>query len=70
MTVRSGTPREIVERLGDALAKALAAPEVRERLATLALEPEPMTPARFRTVLAAESDKWLRLGRNAGIKAD
>lgn len=70
MTVRSGTPREIVERLGDALAKALAAPEVRERLATLALEPEPMTPARFRTVLAAESDKWLRLGRGAGIKAD
>ncbi|RIX78143.1 Bug family tripartite tricarboxylate transporter substrate binding protein [Acidovorax cavernicola] len=70
MTVRSGTPREIVERLSDELAKAAASPEVRERLGTLALEPEPMTPARFRSVIAAESDKWLRIGRSAGIKAD
>lgn len=70
MTVRAGTPREVTERLNAELNKALAQPEVRERLAALALEPEPMAPATFRSVVAGESERWLRIGRAAGIKAD
>lgn len=70
MMVRSGTPREVLERLNAELNKALAQPEVRERLGGLALETEPMAPAQFRTVVATESEKWLRIGRAANIKAD
>ena len=70
MTLRSGAPREVAARLNAELNKALAAPEVREKLGGLALEPEPMSPAQFREVVAAESEKWLRVGRGANIKAD
>lgn len=70
MTVRAGTPGEIVERLNAELNKALAAPEVRERLGVLALETQPMAAGAFRDVIAAESDRWLRIGRKANVKAD
>jgi tripartite-type tricarboxylate transporter receptor subunit TctC len=43
---------------------------VKERLAALALEPEPMSGAQFGQVIAAETDKWQRIGRAAQIKAD
>lgn len=70
LMVRPGTPREIVDRLNAELNKALAAPDVREKLAGLALEPEPMNPRQFGSVVAGEQEKWLRIGRAAQIKAD
>lgn len=70
LTVRPGTPPEIVQRLNAELVKAVASTEVRERLGALALEPEPMAPARFGQIIAVESEKWLRIGRAANIKAD
>lgn len=68
--VRAGTPREIVERLNAELVKALAAPPVQERLAQLALETESMSPQQFGAMMARESERWLRIGRAAGVKAD
>jgi tripartite-type tricarboxylate transporter receptor subunit TctC len=41
------TPHEIVERLHGEIAKALAAPAVLERLATLGVEPMPFSQAQF-----------------------
>jgi tripartite-type tricarboxylate transporter receptor subunit TctC len=70
LTAKAGTPPEVVERLSAELNKALADPAVRERLATLALEPQPMSSAAFTAVLATESNRWLNLGRAAKIKAD
>ena len=70
MTVKSGTPKEIVDRLNAELNKALNLPDVKERLAALALEPEPMSGALFGQVIATESDKWQRIGRAAQIKVD
>lgn len=70
LMVRTGTPREIIDRLNGELHKALVHPEVRERLGSLALEGEPMPPAQFGQIIASESDKWLRIGRAAQIKVD
>lgn len=70
MTVKAGTPKPIVDRLNAELNKALNSPEVRERLMPLALEVDPMTPAGFGQTMESESDKWLRIGRMAQIKAD
>lgn len=70
MLVKKGTPREIVERLNAELVRTLADPEVRGKLAPLALEPEATTPAQFAAIVAAEQDKWLRIGRAAQIRAD
>jgi len=41
------TPRDIVEKLHGEIAKALAAPAVLERLATLGVEPMPLSQAQF-----------------------
>ena len=70
MMVKAGTPKEVVERLNSELNKALNLPDVRERLAALALEPEPMSGAQFGQVIATETDKWQRIGRAAQIKVD
>jgi tripartite-type tricarboxylate transporter receptor subunit TctC len=43
----AGTPRDIVERLHRETAKVLQEPVVIEKLATLGVEPMPMTPAAF-----------------------
>lgn len=70
LTVKAGTPQDVVDRLNTELNKALSHPDVRERLTTLALEPQPMSPADFAQVLRTETDKWLRLGRAAKIATD
>ncbi len=70
MTVKAGTPKDIVERLNAELNKALNLPDVRERMAALALEPEPMSGTQFGQVIANETEKWQRIGRAAQIKAD
>ncbi len=70
MTVKAGTPKPIVERLNSELNKALNSPEVRERLMPLALEVDAMTPGSFGQAIESESEKWLRIGRAAQIKAD
>lgn len=70
MTVKAGTPKPIVDRLNSELNKTLNSPEVRERLMPLALEVDAMTPASFGQTVEFESEKWLRIGRAAQIKAD
>jgi tripartite-type tricarboxylate transporter receptor subunit TctC len=70
MAVRSGTPDAVVERLHVELAAALQHPAVQERFAALALEAEPMTPAKFAELIARESARWLEIGRAASIRAD
>ena len=70
MMVRPGTPKDIVDRLNAELNKALAAPEVREKLAGLALEPEAMNPRQLGAIVGTEQEKWLRIGRAAQIKTD
>ena len=62
--------KEVVERLNTELNKALNLPEVRDRLGALALETEPMNSSQFGGVIAAETEKWQRIGRAAQIKAD
>ena len=70
MMVKAGTPKEVVERLNTELNKVLNLPEVRDRLGALALETEPMNSSQFGGVIAAETEKWQRIGRAAQIKAD
>lgn len=69
MMVRRGTPAEIVQRLNAELRDALGLPEVRAVLDRLALHPDPMTPQKFRSVILAESIKWLGIGKAAGMTA-
>lgn len=68
--VRAGTPADVVARLHAESVRALNAPDVRERLVSMAATPVGNTPAEFARFVAAESSRWGDVIRKAGIKAD
>lgn len=62
------TPAEIVTRLNKEINAALADPEIKARLANLGSAPMPMSPADFENLIAAETEKWAKVIREANIK--
>jgi tripartite-type tricarboxylate transporter receptor subunit TctC len=62
------TPREIVEKLHREAAKALEAPAVRERLASMGVEPMPMSIDQFGRFLREDVAANLALAQAAKIK--
>lgn len=68
--VPAGVPDAIVRRLSEGLNAAIQDRTVAERLAGLNVESAPNTPAEFAAFLAAETEKWGRLVRQAGIRPD
>ena len=66
----AGTPRDVVLRLNDAFGKALAAADVRERLAAQGFEPAPGTPERLGDIHRDDVAKYGKLIRDAGIKGE
>jgi tripartite-type tricarboxylate transporter receptor subunit TctC len=64
----AATPRAIVERLNAEALKALASPEVKERLAVLGAEPMPMTPSAFDAFLKSEAARMAQVVKGAGIQ--
>jgi tripartite-type tricarboxylate transporter receptor subunit TctC len=65
-----GTPRPVLKRLHDELTRAIASPDMRERLAAGALEPAPNTPEQFRKMIANELERWARVIKDAGIRQE
>jgi tripartite-type tricarboxylate transporter receptor subunit TctC len=68
--VPKGTPPAIVGKLNGAIANVLVQREVKERYAALGIEPISSTPAQLATHIRSESDKYAKLIRDAGIKAE
>jgi len=64
-----GTPRTIVDRLAAAMAKGMQTPEVRARVATDGSEVVAGTPEAFDRHLRSELERFRRIIREAGIKA-
>lgn len=64
------TPPDVVARLNTEFGKALAVPEIRERLLAQGAEPRTMTPHQFAEFLATETVKWRELARTTGIKLE
>jgi tripartite-type tricarboxylate transporter receptor subunit TctC len=65
-----GTPPEIINLLHAELAKALAQPEMRQRLLHMGFEPGKGTPETLAAFVQSESQRWGTAIRKAGIKAD
>ena len=63
------TPGGVVDKLAKDAARALAAPDLRERFRTLVAEPINMTPAEFSRFVSSETESAIRIARTAGIKA-
>ena len=68
MLAPAATPRPIIERLTTEALKALASPEIRERLSVLGAEPMPMAPAAFDAFLKAETARMAQVVKSAGIQ--
>jgi tripartite-type tricarboxylate transporter receptor subunit TctC len=68
MLAPSGTPKAVVERLNAEALKALASPEVKERLAVLGAEPMPMSTSAFDAFLHSETARIAEIVKSAGIK--
>jgi tripartite-type tricarboxylate transporter receptor subunit TctC len=64
------TPPEIIDKLNKEINAALADPTVKARLAVLGAAPFPGSPADFGKFIAAEAEKWTKVIRTAGIKAN
>ena len=62
------TPPAIIQRLHQEIAKALQDPGVKEKLAKLAVQPMPMTPAQFNDYVRKELEQNAALVKAAGIK--
>lgn len=66
----AGTPAAIVSRLSTELAKIASQPEMRERLATLGIEPLGSTPEQLMATMQAELARWTKLAQSLGLKQE
>lgn len=66
----AGTPEAIVRRLHAEIARTLQLAEVRERMLGLGIDPVGNTPEELAAMLRADIEKWGRVARSAGIKAN
>jgi tripartite-type tricarboxylate transporter receptor subunit TctC len=66
----AGTPAAVVARLNDAIAAVMRDPDVRARLAQSGVVPGVNSPAEFATYLNDENERWARIIREKGIKAE
>jgi tripartite-type tricarboxylate transporter receptor subunit TctC len=66
----AGLPHEIVDKLAQAYAAALASPEVRERMIRVGASPVSSTPAAFAAYVARERPRWTKLAVDSGARMD
>ena len=64
------TPPEIIEKLNREINEVMAEPEIKKRLTELGGEPLIATPQAFGAMIAAETEKWEKVVKYAGITLD
>lgn len=68
--VSAKTPPAVVEALNKAVRATLSTPAVRDKLLASGADPRPTTPQELATLLKSDTDKWARLIKAKGIKAE
>jgi tripartite-type tricarboxylate transporter receptor subunit TctC len=68
--VPAGTPPDIVTKLNQEIVRVLGLPDVKEKLSSIGLEPGGGTPAEFGSFIRTETDKWTRVIKASGFKAE
>ena len=66
----AGTPKDIIAALNREINKALAAPDVKDRFASLTLDSTPGTPDDFRKLLESEDRRWKEVQKQVNVRLD
>ena len=66
----AGLPPALVERWSLVIGEALNDPKLRERFATIGVQPGRLGPAGYTQLIAGELDRWREVIQTAGIKPD
>ncbi len=70
LTAPKGTPKEAIDYIHREVVKALASPEVKERLAAQGAEPSGISPQEMCKLLVDDTRRWTSVIQSAGIKAE
>lgn len=65
-----GTPKPVVNKLSEELARIVRIPELRAALLAQGSEPAGSTPEEYTKFLRAEIDKWAKITKASGMRAD
>jgi len=64
----AATPKAVVDKLSTEIARALAMPDIREKLVSQEMQPFISTPEQFAALIKSEMSKFGRIVRTANIK--
>jgi tripartite-type tricarboxylate transporter receptor subunit TctC len=64
------TPIEIIDKLNSEISAAIADPKLKARLEDLGAEPLTMNPTDFERFVVNDTEKWAKVVKFAGIKAE
>ena len=70
MLAPSATPKDIVKRMSDEVGRIIKSDETRARLDAMGIFAAGGSPGEFNSFIAAETAKWAKVIKDAGVKAD
>lgn len=70
VVVPAATPPDIVQRLSAAVLRAMASPDVVERVQKIGQTPAPADAAEFGRAIRADYERWQRVVKLSGAKAE
>jgi tripartite-type tricarboxylate transporter receptor subunit TctC len=70
LVAAGSTPRALVQRISDDIGKAVRSSDLTERMTQLGMEPVGSTPGEFDALIRSEMEKWARVVKISGAKAD
>lgn len=66
----AGTPRPVIDRLHNEFVRIVRSPEFAEQIATEGAVPVGNTPEQFAAIIRADIEKWAKVVKEAGIRAE
>jgi len=66
----AATPRAVVKKLRDEVARVVHLPEIKERFAVMAIDPSGNSPEEYSRIIASDIKKWTAVAKAGNIKAE
>ncbi len=66
----AGTPKELIDKLSTEIAKIMAMPDIKEKLASQGAQPFISTPDQFAALIKADMAKFAKIIKTANVKLD